>query len=120
MNQRFQGGNQLAYSTVAKSKAFSTQDPYDNLIKKLLPSLVPKPPNSLLASKTFDKKARKEKKRYHYQAQAQRNFGSLATDVNITNTPSRVRNNRDQKDASKAICYNYDKKKLFARNCSNP
>ena len=72
------------------------------------------------ASKTFNKKARREKKRYHPQAQAWEDFGPLATGVNTTNSPNGAYNDGDQKDASKVIYYIYIKKEYFVRNFSKP
>ena len=82
--------------------------------------MAPKPPNSSPDSETSDKKARREKKRYYQQAKAWQDSGPLATVVNATKISSKVCNGRDQKDASEAICYNYNKKRYFAKNYFKP
>ena len=82
--------------------------------------MAPKLPNFLLASKTFDKKAKKKKKKYHRQACAWRDSRFSTTGINITNTSGGARNDGDRKDTSEAIYYNCNKKGHFVRNSSKP
>ena len=120
IDQRCLRGNQSIYSTVAKSQASSIRYLCDNSVKKPLPLSASKPPNFSLISKTSDKKARREKKRYHYQMRVRQNSGPPAIAVNATNTLSGIRNGGNQKDASEAIYYNCNKKGHFTKNYSKP
>ena len=88
-------GNWPAHSNVAKSQTSSTQFSCNKLIKKRLPPLVLKQPNSSPASETSDKKARREKKKYYHQVQAWRDSIPPATSVNVTNTPGKIHNGGD-------------------------
>ena len=119
MDQCCQYGNQPAHSNLAKLQASSIQNVHNNPVTKPSPSFAPKPFNFSPSgsSKTSDKKARREKKRYHCEAQAQQHSDHLATIANTTNTDRGVYNSRDQKDIGKAIYYNIKKKGHYVRKC---
>ena len=105
---------------MGKSQTSSIQDLYDKPVKKPPPFSVLKPPNSLPTSKTSNKKARREIKRYYHQIQTRLDSGPPVTSINVTNTPGGARNGGDRKDISKAICYNCNKKGHFMRNYFKP
>ena len=82
---------------MAKSQAFSTQNPCNNPVEKPSPPLVPKPSNSSLtgSSETSDKKARKEKKK-HRRLDQQWDQGRK----NTSSTPATGANSGTKKDMS--------------------
>ena len=117
IDQRCLRGNRPAHSTGAKSQASSTQDPRDDPVEKPLPPSAPKPSNSSPAgsSETSDKKARREKKK-HRRLDQQRDQGRKDT----SSTPATGANSGTRKDMSQIMCFNYNKKRHYLRNCSEP
>ena len=116
MDQHYSLSNRLANSIVVKSKAFSTQEPRNNPIKKPLPLSVLKLPNSFPASKPPIRRLEKRRR----DTTTKRRFGrNLALQLPISMRlipPGMQYNGGDRKDATKAICYNCNKMRYFGRN----
>ena len=99
------------------SQASSTQDPRDDPVEKPLqpsaPTLSNCSPNG--SSETFDKKARREKKK-HRRLDQQQDQGRK----DISSTPATSANSGTRKDMSQIRCFNFNKKWHYLRNYSEP
>ena len=117
MDQCYSYGSRLAYSTIAKSQIFSIQDSSNNHVKKSLPPLAPKSSNTLPArsNKISDKKASKEKKKYRRLDQQQNQSRK-----DTSPTPATGANSGIKKDISQIMYFNYNNKKHYSRDCSEP
>ena len=116
MDNRCPKGNRPSHTILSKSQSNcddhpkKTQTPQKKLTQPQSSSF-----SRSDSSKTFEKKARKEKKK-KYHREYNRDSGTLATNVNADNVTS----SGVPKDMSLITCFNYDKTGHQARNCPKP